>query len=117
MVFSNSGTISKFVRMGILAGFGSKRIKVIRFGTVFDPDPDATEPRRFAVAVTGEGYAEAWADGLNVYHNPRALLPFPPEWLPGAAHHRLLPGGQRSDSVSAGHVIASWTHIEQPDGA
>ena len=114
VLFSNSGTISKFERMGVVAGFGSKRIRVFREGTVFDPDPDASEPRRFRVEVTKRGYSELWTDGLNVFHNPKALLPLPLEMLPGAAHHRLLPDGNRSDLVPDGHVFASHTSIWEP---
>ena len=30
VVFSNSGTIAKFNRMGLLAGFGSRRLRLVR---------------------------------------------------------------------------------------
>ena len=114
VLFSNSGTISKFERMGVVAGFGSKRIRVYQQGTVFDHDPDATVPRTFQVEVTRRGYSESWAEGLNLFHNPKALLPISNGMLPGAAHHRLLPDGQRSDMLPEWQVIASRTFIADP---
>ena len=114
VLYSNSGTISKFERMGIVAGFGSKRIRVFRKGTVFDPDPDASLPKMIQEEVTGQGYSESWTEGISVFHNPKALAPISEEMLPGTAHHRLLPDGQRSDSVLARHVFASRTFIGEP---
>ena len=43
VLFSNSGTISKFNRMGVIAGFGSNEIRVFREGTAFDHDPNAAK--------------------------------------------------------------------------
>jgi len=31
-------------------------------------------------------YKEAWIEGMDVFHNPRALHPLNPDLLPGAAH-------------------------------
>ena len=112
---SNSGTISKFERMGIVAGFGSKRIRVHRQGTVYDHDPNAAVPRTFCVEVTEGGYSESWAEGLNVYHNPKALFPISESMLPGAGHHRLLPNGQSSAMLPEWHVVASQTFIGEPE--
>ena len=114
VLFSNSGTISKFQRMGVVAGFGSKRIRVFRQGTVYDPDPDASVPRTFQVEVTAAGYSESWADGLSVFHNPNARVPISDGMLPGTAHHRLLPDGQSSDMLPEWHVIGSRTLIGEP---
>src|SRR5262249_27517103 len=47
VLFSNSGTIAKFNRMGHLAGFGSKRLIILRDGFLYDPDPDAADPKVF----------------------------------------------------------------------
>lgn len=111
---SNSGTISKFERMGVVAGLGSKRIRVYRQGTVYDHDPDAAVPRTFSMEVTERGYSESWAEGLNVYHNPKALFPISEDKLLGAGHHRLLPDGQSSAMLPEWHVIASHTFIGEP---
>ncbi len=39
-------------------------------------------PEPFYAEVHAPGYAE----GLSVYHNPRAKIPLPPHAFPGAAH-------------------------------
>ena len=81
VLFSNSGTIAKFNRMGRLAGFGSERIKMVRVGLAFDPDPNASAPRPFRMDVTDPNYSEYWVEGLDVFHNPRALVPLDPRYF------------------------------------
>lgn len=93
IVFSNSGTVSKFNRMGILNGFGSGRVVSIRQGTMVNHDPNATLPKFFSVLVNADGYEESWVEGLSVLHNPNALRPLDPDLLPGAAHLFLQDDG------------------------
>jgi hypothetical protein len=93
VLFSNSGTISKFNRMGKLAGFGSERLELVRIGTAVNHDPNAVEPLYFKRCVGEAGYDEHWAEGIDIWHNPRAKHPLDPELLPGVAHHMLLPDG------------------------
>lgn len=92
VLFSNSATISKFNRMGKLAGFGSRRVKMFRVGTCRNHDPNATSPRTFKIEVDEKVYQEKWRDGLSMYHNPRALNPIPIDLFPGIAHHDLEDG-------------------------
>ncbi|BCL59728.1 hypothetical protein DGMP_04210 [Desulfomarina profundi] len=40
VLFTNSATITKFNRMGKLAGLGSKDVKLIRQGFMYNPDPE-----------------------------------------------------------------------------
>jgi hypothetical protein len=93
ILFSNSGTVSKFNRMGILNGFGSGRVMSIREGTMVNHDPNATLPKYFRVLVNAEGYEESWVEGLSVLHNPHALHPLDPDLIPGAAHLFLQEDG------------------------
>ena len=86
VVFSNSGTISKFNRMGVLAGFGSRRVVLIREGFSMNHAPDSDYPNKFRYIVKPPEYCETWSEGLNIYHNPRAIHPVNPEMLPAAAH-------------------------------
>lgn len=111
VIFSNSGTISKFNRMGLLAGFGPPSVRLIRRGFAVDPDPNASAPRPFAVEVEPGSYNESWAEGLDVFHNPRALHPVNPVMFPGAAHHRLLPNGQMDSLTPNWHPLSSHTYI------
>lgn len=109
VLFSNSGTISKFNRMGLLAGFGSPRLKLVRTGFIVDHDPNSTQPRQFRRFVNASDYTETWCEGLDVWHNPRAARPIENEVLPIAAHHRLQPGGQIISMTPAWHPLGSFT--------
>lgn len=109
VAFSNSGTISKFNRMGLLAGFGSQRLRLVRIGTAVDHDPNATEPINFRHLVNDPDYDETWCEGLDVWHNPKAKYPIDPDLLPGAAHHFLLPDGQIENLVPDWQPLGSIT--------
>ena len=111
VVFSNSGTISKFNRMGFLAGFGSRRVMMVRRGSSVNHDPDSPKPLAFCHVVNTPNYSESWVQGLNVFHNPRALRPIDPAMLPGAAHHRLLNSGMMESFTPDFHPISSFTLI------
>jgi hypothetical protein len=109
VIFSNSGTISKFNRMGVLSGFGSPRVRLTRRGLAVDHDPNAAKPKTFERSVNDPNYRETWIEGLDVFHNPRALVPIEPEALVGAAHHRLLANGQMESLVPESHTFSSVT--------
>lgn len=111
---SASGTISKFNRMGILAGFGSGNVVLIRQGTAVDLDPDASEPKVFRALVNSAGYEERWVEGLNVFHNPEAILTFDSDLIPGAGHHYSSPNGQRTSMVPEFHPYGSITQHYAP---
>ncbi len=109
VLFSNSGTVAKFNRMGLLAGFGSPRLRLVRVGTAVDHNPNATEPIAFRHVVNEAGYEETWCEGLDVWHNPNAKWPLTPDFLPGAAHHMLLPDGQIRSLTPEWHPFGSMT--------
>lgn len=116
VLFSNSGTISKFSRMGHLAGFGSNRLELRRVGTAVNPDPKASEPLSFNWRVNDLDYAESWAEGIDIWHNPNALHPLDPDLLPGAAHHFLLPDGNVQSFIPDWFPLGSRTfHILRPE--
>ena len=116
VLFNNSATLSKFNRMGYVAGFGSRRVHMIRNGFALDPDPNAAMPTPFVHAVD-ENYVETWSEGLDIFHNPRALHPLDPRHFPSAQHHTLQPDGQVSTLrlTDDFHPLASITHILVPD--
>jgi hypothetical protein len=92
VLFSNAGTISKFNRMGVRAGFGDPFVSLVRAGGLSDPRPDVFEPTPFKLDVESPEYSEDWQDELEMYHNPNALLPIDESLFPGMAHHRLEDG-------------------------
>jgi hypothetical protein len=110
VVFNSGGTIAKFNRMGVGAGFGVENVVLIRRGTAWDPNPNASDPVPF-LDVVGEGYPETWIEGMDVFHNPNALHPLDPDLLPGAAHHRLVTDGQIETAASAWKPISSTTSV------
>lgn len=111
VISTTAGTISKFNRMGVLAGFDAGDVMMIRTGTVVDPDPEATHPLVFKALVNAEGYRESWVEGLNVYHNPRAVIPLAEHLIPGAAHHHCDADGNWTTSAPQFHPLASQTQI------
>lgn len=110
-----SATISKFNRMGAIAGFGSKRVRMIRRGFATDLDPSASAPKPFVAEVRLPDYHESWIEGMDVYHNPNALHPLAPEMFPGAAHHFIEEDGQIRSFVPDWQPLSSTTHIFVPE--
>ncbi|AGM07174.1 hypothetical protein [Amycolatopsis keratiniphila] len=105
VLFNSSGTISKFNRMGVNAGFGDDATILIRTGRCWNPGPNSSEALRFAHVVRPD-QLETWMEGMDVFHNPQALHPLDPALLPEAAHHRLRPDGliDQISRLEADHV-------------
>jgi hypothetical protein len=106
------GTLSKFNRMGFLAGFGNRRIRIIRGGFAYQGE---LWPTRFAAEVYEPGYEESWVQGLSVYHNPNARIPLPEETFPGAAHH-TSEGGRILANVPRFFPLGSQDFVLVPKG-
>lgn len=112
ILFSSSGTISKFSRMAIQSGFGVKGIKTYRMGMSYNKDPNASLPNRFLYEVT-ENSTETWAEGLDFYHNPNAKIKIDPYLFPTIAHHFLRKDGNIESWMPEFHPYASITsHIK-----
>jgi hypothetical protein len=111
VIRNTSGTLSKFNRIGVIAGFGSDRVVLIREGTMVDHDSNASEPNSFRVRVQRGNYHETWLEGMDVFHNPNANCPLDAAALPGAAHHRCLNGGVIESITPQWHPIGSLTYI------
>lgn len=107
ILFSASGTISKFNRMGRQAGFLHPDVTMIRMGTCHDHDPNACLPKMFRYVVD-ENCDETWAEGLSMFHNPNATHPVPKHLLPSIAHHEFK-DGQIVSQLPDFHPYASTT--------
>lgn len=107
ILFSASGTISKFNRIGRQAGFGPNNIIMHRYGTCHNHDPNASLPKTFAYQVTTESN-ETWAEGLSMFHNPNAKHPVPEELFPSIAHH-YFDHGQIISHLPEFHPYTSMT--------
>jgi hypothetical protein len=110
ILFSNAGTIAKFDRLGVMAGFAPPKHRYIRIGHVFDPDPDAYVGIPFRVDVSDPQYQEFWGDEVQVFHNPRAKRPLHPEVLPDAAHF-MYRDGEVITYDRGGRVLSSLTLV------
>jgi hypothetical protein len=110
VIFNSGGTIAKFNRIGVEVGFGSNSVLMIRRGWMWDPNPNSAEPSHF-IHFVAESYPESWIEGMDVYHNPNARYPLDPDFLPGAAHHRLQEDGTIETKSTAWKPIGSQTSI------
>lgn len=118
VLFSSSGTISKFNRMGLLAGFGLPNQRIFRSGVKHRHDPNAAIPESFIHEVKQGSVIETWAEGLSMFHNPNAIYPVDPNMFPGIAHHWFR-GEQVESWLPEFHVYSSLTWnmmIESPPG-
>ena len=105
-----NGTMSKFNRMGFLAGFGDRDIHMIRKGICYR---DSLTPQEFVGQVHLADYFETWCEGVSVYHNPRANQPLPEGAMPGAAHHTSR-NGRILAQMPRFHPVGSITAIVVP---
>ena len=97
--------------MGVLAGYGDPKVKLIREGPMYNFAPGAVEAIPFEIDVEDPDYDERWADELEVYHNPNALIPLDPELFPTLTHFYEREG----ELVWHGpgrRVLFSVTHIQ-----
>lgn len=116
VLFNSGATLTKFNRMGYVAGFGSRRVRMWRAGMALDPDPNAAVPQPFHQEVD-DHYRETWSEGLDIFHNPRALYPLDPRHFPTAMHHTLQIDGQVNTLrlTDDFQPLASITHILVPN--
>lgn len=112
VLFSDSGTISKFNRMGKIAGFGNPTVTMARVGERY-PHRDSEVPEPFSVLIEGS-YREAWAEGIWIFHNPITKFPVKRELFPDVAHVYLENGGF---NVYLSDAFPTWskTHIFSSD--
>ena len=110
VLFSNAGTLAKFDRIGVLAGYAAKDHRYMRAGYRFNPDPDSVTPVSFVdEVIEGQSY-EGWADELQVFHNPNAKIPLPPGCFDGLAQH-FFEDEQLRTTYSQEAVLSSITMV------
>jgi len=107
VMFSATGTISKFNRLGRQAGFTPPGVIMIRRGVCHDHDPNASLPKQFSYRVT-EASNETWAEGVSMFHNPNAKYPAPEHLFPSIAHYRFV-DGRLMGTMPDFHPYASLT--------
>ncbi|MDR5879412.1 hypothetical protein [Caballeronia sp. LZ032] len=97
VLFSNAGTLAKFDRMGHQGQYRARGVRMLRWGSCYRHDPNATLPRPFVYEVgDSEWPVETWRQGTVLVHNPNALHPLPEQWLGAALEHTLVDGELRT---------------------
>ena len=110
ILFSNAGTIAKFDRMGVVAGFGATHHVYTRIGSRYNPDPGAAQGISFTENVDEPPYKERWCDELQIFHNPNARIPLSHAWLSEVAQF-YLSDQERFALVPDRQVLSSITII------
>jgi hypothetical protein len=117
VIFSNAATISKFNRMGFLAGWRPPGLKMVRFGHLFDRTPGALQSIPFELDILSHEYeamwpgGEGWCQELEVYHNPLATYPMHFDLLPGATHWFEKNGEVQCATIWEWTVLSSVTQL------
>ncbi|MGO8184166.1 hypothetical protein [Rhizobium leguminosarum] len=110
VLFSNAGTLPKFNRMGLRAGFVPKDHLYFRQGYRYDPSPDAFVGIPFMDDVLSPNYEEYWSDELQIFHNPNARNPIAPEAFGGITQY-FFKDGDLHTITPHNAVIASMTLV------
>lgn len=76
VMYNQEADLQKFERIGICAGFGLGNEKLRK----------PSFPRKIR-------QSETWVEGMEIFHNPSALMPLSVYLFPGATHWRISPEG------------------------
>ncbi len=109
VVFTNSGTLAKFSRMGYQHGFGCGTVDISRRGFWFNPHPDAMDPTFMAYNLDMPPFVETWGQGLVVFHNPVCTHPLPRDYFVNAVQGYIEDGKFVADHFGW-HPITTTTH-------
>lgn len=86
VLFCNNGTIPTFNRIAHSGKGHDSNLRIIRYGTHYRHDPNATMPAPFMYEVGAkDSIKETWSQGTIFFHNPNALHPIPIGWLGASA--------------------------------
>ena len=107
ILFSASGTLSKFNRIGKQCGFDKSDIKMVRNVMCYNPAPNASKPIQLCYEVS-EDNSEAWGEGITVFHNPNAVKPLPKDFFSTVTQDYFIDGYIYSD-MPYPHVYSSFT--------
>jgi len=111
VLFSNAGTASQFLRIGIERGMDDPDFTVVRVGTCYNSDPEAVEAIPFRYVVEPGKHRETFAQGLRLFHNPRALVPLPRGLFTDLSEMWLSPNGLVPGTHPPFAPFASITHV------
>lgn len=111
VIINPQGTVAKFNRLGVIAGFGDSKVKLVRVGYKRnDSKIESPYPTKFK-EVVDHNSKENWVEGMVVLHNPNAKTPLNPDIIPGACHEFLQPDGTIMSILPDFHPLFSQTYI------
>lgn len=112
VLFCNSGTIAKFNRMGHQGDYKTRGVRMLRWGTCYHHDPNASMPLPFIYEVGSPGgHEETWPEGTVLIHNPFALCRLPQKWIGAAAEQTLSDEQVTTLALEPFLPYMSMTHI------
>lgn len=115
VIVNPQGTLNKFNRMGFIAGFGDRNIRIMRRGLMRgEHDRSDPRPKYFAQDVSKPGYSESWVEGMVVLHNPNARITLPPPLIDGACREFLQEDGRTMSLLPDFHPHFSETVLSRP---
>ena len=111
IIYSNSFTENKFVRMAIQMGLESK-FEAVKHGTCLSKDEDGEiSIRDFEYRLKDEtAPVETWFQGLTIFHNPNALFAVPDNLFKSTNVYKMVKG-KLMRFPSDFHPLVSWTEI------
>jgi len=109
VIYSNSFTTCKFVRMAIQMGL-EPNFQAIRIGTCLLPDESGdVSVQEFRYRVADQmAPVETWFQGLTIFHNPKAAIPLRENVLKSTNTYQLQNGRLMRD-VNSFHPLVSFT--------
>lgn len=127
VLFSNSGTLGQFNRIGYERGHATDGIHLFRVGVYYDRTPGATRPAEFEYKLVPGQVTEDFGQSLHLFHNPNAIHRVPQGVLPGVrytvrnfygdlvtrAMREFVPFASHTLTI-AGHEPAVGTHGAEP---
>lgn len=112
VLFSCTGTVSKFNRLAVQQGYAEKDVVMLHGGLRYDHAADAVGPIGFCYNVAEREAPEPWGEGVSLFHNPYAIHKMPLGVFPAVAEHELIDGVPQSH-IPDFHPLASKTVIMQ----
>jgi hypothetical protein len=94
--------------MGKLAGFGLPKQRIFRAGFKHRHDDNAALPAYFSHEIQQGEVTESWAEGLSMFHNPKAKHPIDEQMFPNIAHH-YFKDGQIMSALPEFHPYGTYT--------
>ena len=78
-------------------------------------DANSALPEPFGFEVKQGEVTETWAEGLSLFHNPKAKYPVDPRVFPNIAHH-FFEDGQIRSLLPEFHPYTSYNWNVLPEG-